>query len=117
VISIGADYTFKDCEALKSINIPEGTTKFGSFMFGGCFSLETITIPASLTELGFASIYQCRNLKYVYCKAATPPSPDENFFRGCSSIEKIYVPHGSVEAYKTADGWKDFAAKIEGYDF
>jgi hypothetical protein len=116
VTTIGADNTFKDCKALKSVNIPEGTTNFGSCMFWGCSSLETITLPASLTALGYASIYQCGNLKYVYCKAVTPPSPGAHLLGGCP-IVKIYVPRGSVEAYKAAAEWKGFAAKIEGYDF
>ena len=30
---------------------------------------------------------------------------------------KIYVPHNSVEAYKAADGWSDYASYIEGYNF
>jgi hypothetical protein len=85
-------------------------------MFWGCSSLETITLPASLTALGYASIYQCGNLKYVYCKAVTPPSPGAHLLGGCP-IVKIYVPRGSVEAYKAAAEWKGFAAKIEGYDF
>jgi hypothetical protein len=30
---------------------------------------------------------------------------------------KIYVPRNAVEAYKSADGWKEYADYIEGYDF
>ena len=30
---------------------------------------------------------------------------------------KIYVPSTSVDAYKVADGWKDYADIIEGYNF
>ena len=30
---------------------------------------------------------------------------------------KIYVPRESVEAYKSAGGWKDYASAIVGYDF
>ena len=29
----------------------------------------------------------------------------------------IYVPRESVDAYKTAEGWRDYADDIKGYDF
>ncbi len=32
-------------------------------------------------------------------------------------LERIYVPMVSVDAYKTADGWKEYAELIVGYDF
>ena len=32
-------------------------------------------------------------------------------------VAKIYVPMESVDEYKAADGWKDYAYKIVGYDF
>lgn len=30
---------------------------------------------------------------------------------------KIYVPMESVDAYKTAEGWSEYADRIAGYDF
>ena len=34
-----------------------------------------------------------------------------------ASGRKIYVPAASVEAYKSANYWSDYAADIVGYDF
>lgn len=34
-----------------------------------------------------------------------------------SKVRTIYVPRNSVDAYKAADGWKEYADDIEGYDF
>ena len=34
-----------------------------------------------------------------------------------SSVFLIYPQYSSVDAYKTADGWSDYADKIVGYDF
>jgi hypothetical protein len=33
------------------------------------------------------------------------------------SGQKIYVPRNSVEAYKSAEYWKEYADDIVGYDF
>lgn len=30
---------------------------------------------------------------------------------------KIYVPTESVDSYKTAEGWSEYADRIAGYDF
>ncbi len=38
-------------------------------------------------------------------------------FHGNASGRKIYVPMESVEAYKSADSWADYADSIVGYDF
>jgi hypothetical protein len=34
-----------------------------------------------------------------------------------ASGRKIYVPTASVNAYKAASGWSDYASDIEGYNF
>ena len=34
-----------------------------------------------------------------------------------ASDRKIYVPTESVDAYKAAPYWSDYASAIEGYDF
>ena len=38
-------------------------------------------------------------------------------FSDNASGRKIYVPNESVEAYKAAYGWRDYADDIVGYDF
>ena len=61
--------------------------------------------------------------------AQTPPTavwektPDDalseywNAFNSTSSDIKIYVPLKSVETYKKASGWSEYAQYIVGYDF
>jgi len=58
----------------------------------------------------------------VYCKPTTPPTAAGyyyrwNAFNNNASERKIYVPIASVDAYKAADLWGDYAADIVGYDF
>ena len=38
-------------------------------------------------------------------------------FNDNASGRKIYVPMESVEAYKSAEYWKNYADAIEGYNF
>ncbi|MBO5801888.1 MAG: leucine-rich repeat protein [Alistipes sp.] len=132
--------TFSHCSSLTSITIPDGVTSIGQHAFNGCSSLTSITIPDSVTEIGRCAFYVCSSLTSatigngvtsisysafsgctsltsVYCKSTTPPSGDSSMFNNNASERKIYVPRDSVEAYKSASGWGEYASYIEGYDF
>ncbi|MBO5855561.1 MAG: hypothetical protein J6Q62_02740, partial [Alistipes sp.] len=55
----------------------------------------------------------CGSLKYVYCKATTPPAlGGPNVFDYNASGRRIIVPIGSGEAYKKASYWSEYADSI-----
>ena len=103
---------------LTEYDIPEGVTGTGYRVFRSC-TFEKVTLPASLKKINDKLFDNCDNLHIVYCKAVLPPDQDANWniFNSCSQIPTIYVPHGSVNLYKTANGWSKFADRIVGYDF
>ena len=80
-------------------------------------SLTSVTIPGSVTTIGNYAFYECSSLKNVYCKAITPPAEGSHMFSSNASGRKIYVPVKSVNKYKSAKGWSDYADYIVGYDF
>ena len=102
---------------LTSYTIPTSVTSIGEKAFYKCNYLEKITIPDGVTSIGKEAFYSCDNLASVYCKATIPPSGGADMFDYNAWNRKIYVPRESVEAYKSADGWKDYAGNIVGYDF
>ena len=117
VTSIG-DGAFRDCTRLTSITIPNSVTSIGEYTFYDCRSLTSITIPDSVTEIGYWAFYYCKSLTSVYCKATTPPALGHTFaFDNNGSGRKIYVPYQSLDAYKTATYWSEYADDIVGYDF
>ena len=110
------DYAFLWCTNLTSITIPDSVTSIGNSAFSGCSSLTGITIPDSVTYIGDYAFYNCRSLTSVYCKPTTPPTGGYMFNTDASG-RKIYVPRASVEAYKSAEYWSDYASDIIAYDF
>ena len=116
VTSIG-NYAFYWAESLTSVNIPDSVTSIGDAAFLSCLSLASVTIGDSVMTIGVGAFYACDSLTSVYCKAITPPALDWDVFDYDGSDRKIYVPAESVEAYKSAEGWSEYASDIVGYDF
>ena len=107
------EHTFADCSNLTSFSIPEGVTKIGQNAFANCSSLTNIYIPKSITTIDMYAFDNCYNLINTYIKSLVPPYFCNFGFPKC----KIYVPSVSVNVYKTAYGWSDYADCIIGYDF
>ena len=116
VTTIGK-WAFGYCSSLTSVTIPDSVTTIGGWAFIPCSSLESVTICDSVTEIGDVAFSNCVSLTSVYCKAKTPPAGSYEMFSYNASGRKIYVPMESVEAYKSAQGWSDYADDIVGYDF
>ena len=119
-IGIGA---FSHCISLASVTIPDSVTTIEEGVFYKCVSLTSITIPNNVTEIGVRVFFDCPSLNSVYCKAITPPNlgVDALYYLNNYREEKIdctiYVPRESVDAYKNAEGWNEYADQIVGYDF
>ena len=116
-LTVISDYVFQNCESLKNITIPDSVTSIGEGAFLYCDSLSSITLPDRVASIGDYAFYDCDALMAVYSKNTIPPSAGEYMFDSCHSQLKIYVPTEYDDTYKAADGWKDYASKIEGYDF
>lgn len=110
-------------EEVTELTIPADITSLAFCSFYGCYSLTDVTIHEGVSKVIAYAFYACRNLKNVYCKATTPPAINRSnggvwaAFNNNASGRKIYVPTESVDAYKAADGWSDYADSIVGYDF
>jgi len=69
-------------------------------------------IPESVTSIGEWAFGEWLSVPYVEMKSETPPTLVDNSAFDSQNNAPIYVPDGSVNAYKTATNWVDFAYRI-----
>lgn len=77
-----------------------------------------LTIPESVERIAAWAFDGCVNLRKVTCKPIVPPTAIYSTtgvwaaFDNNAEDRKFYVPAESLEAYKTAEGWRDYADYI-----
>lgn len=111
---------FTNCTDLLRVNsntdgeciIPNGITSIGNSTFVSCTSLTRITIPNSVTSIDNYAFYKCTSLTSITCLAETPPTLGTQVFNKTNNCP-IYVPSGSVNAYKAATNWSAYASRIQ----
>lgn len=81
-------------------------------------TIETVKLPSSIESIYFTA-FSSSAIKTLYIYATTPPvitgtqySSGDIIFSGCSNLRRIYVPAGSVNAYKSATAWSYYSDKI-----
>ena len=98
---------------LKEINLENtGITEIETVGISGCTEVENIVLPATIKVIGYDSFWHCKRLKTITINAVNPPTLTNYPFKD-TNLQKVYVPQASVEKYKAAPFWKDFAAKIQ----
>jgi hypothetical protein len=99
---------------LTNITIPNGVVSIGNQAFMSN-DLTSITIPNSVTTIG-SGAFGNNPLTNVTINAVTPPTISGDIFpytyTNTNPNLKIYVPAGSLAAYKTAEGWSQYASQI-----
>lgn len=79
--------------------------------FGGCSGLTELTLPQSVSQIEWLA-FSNSGLETLTVQATTPPTLEDVDALNCPYLETIFVPESSVTAYRTAEGWKDYADKI-----
>ena len=99
--------TFSNCDHLTSVTIPNSVTTIGDSAFLACYHLTSVTIPASVTYLGEKAFYDC-GLECIYMQVKEPLSCTKVVSDKDLELCTLYVPAGTLEAYKKVDPWRNF---------
>ena len=101
-------YALEGCTSVRSVTIPNSVTWIQNNAFQNCSNLNTLVIGSGCNSINYAAFYGCPSLTSITCYATTPP----NITQGATAFNNhnatLYVPAGSIEAYKTAVDWKLF---------
>ena len=107
---------FSGCSGLTDVTIGSGVTSIGYEAFRNCTGLTSVTIPSGVTSINKGAFRDCSGLTEVTVLATTPPTLRSNSFDNTNNCP-IYVPCGSVDAYKAAAGWSTYADRIQCIDY
>ena len=100
---------FEGCTAIEKLMLPyEWTTDF-KMDLSGTTQLRTLYIGENTASIPDNIFVNNKLLFDVYSNATTPPSiSNATFGSETFTYATLYVPQGSVDAYKAATGWSRF---------
>ena len=119
-VSTISDYTFSHCEKLTSATIANGVKSICQGAFEYCTNLASIIIPNSITSIG-PSAFEGVDFTAIVSQIDEPfdiqgknSGKFGTFSLNTFNNTTLYVPVGTINKYKTTEGWKDFLFIEEG---
>ena len=99
------------CQKLTRIELPH-TRNIGEAAFLNSNFIKYVRLGQWVKSIGDSAFSGCDQIEKFYIDADTPPTLGKNAFYYTSDQLKIIVPKSSVDAYKNAAGWSEYADKI-----
>jgi hypothetical protein len=123
VVEIGPNSLFYKAGKLASVDLGDSLETIGYSAFIYCSKLESLTLPGTVTFIGSGAFASGCGIKTITVNAVEPPVVETYIFGGSIShisgepypypLETIFVPAGSVDAYKSAPEWSYYAKHIK----
>ena len=105
---------FNKCRKLNRLEVSEGTTSIQTSQWiWEATNLRLLILPSTISDLSSDALatHGSANTTPVICKAVTPPTKTNTSYY--TNVAAVYVPDESVDAYKAATGWSQWATKIK----
>ena len=104
------NYFCQSFDKLKTVILPSNLESIGSNAFYGCEKLTSLTFPHTITDINESAFSNCSSLTTLYANPLTPPSLGSSAFAN-TSLNEIYVPCGSTNAYKSS-AWNTYCTNF-----
>ncbi|CAJ1955924.1 unnamed protein product [Cylindrotheca closterium] len=95
------DRTFKNCTALKELQLPAGLKTIMDHCFLNCTSLGQMDLPKGLVELGGSSFMGCTTLKGIDIPGSVVRICELTFC-GCCSLKSVNLQEGLLSISSSA---------------
>lgn len=103
-------YAFRYCPNLEEIELPRNLTFIGAQCFDGDVKLgPDFVIPSKVAKIDWYAFHGCTGIKRFRVLNPTPATIGADCF---PTTARLYVPDGSLGAYKAASVWGDMADRI-----
>ena len=108
-------YAFGQCDLQDTLTLPSSILQIHEQAFYANNKLSAVVLPAKLEQIRDWAFCGCSSLYYIYSPNPEPPQISSNAFDGVEKNEcALVVPEGSVDAYRNAEGWREFK-RISAY--
>lgn len=107
-ITVIPDGMYQCCANLKEFEVANTVTEIETQAFYWCFALEKITLGEKVATLGTEVFKGDKALTDVFSLNPVPPT-GASFEAEVYASATLHVPDEALEAYRTADGWKEFS--------
>lgn len=112
-ITTFGQHTFRKCTSLTSVTLPEALLTLGQGAFRDCTNLTTVVLNDKLKTIVQEAFYNCTKLSNVTCPSLTPPTLGTYVFDNNAEGRIIKVPSASLESYKAATNWSQYASALQ----
>ncbi|MEA4846519.1 MAG: leucine-rich repeat protein [Clostridiaceae bacterium] len=89
-------------KADESFSVPGTVNTIGESAFYACGNLKAVTVPSSVETIGESAFFSFDFERLTFLGAVPPTTISEDIFERCDYLTGIYVPKGSLDAYKLA---------------
>ena len=96
-----SDNSFRNCDNITSVIIPDGVTSIGHYAFSSCAKLRSIVIPDSVNSIGNSAFNSCAYLESIDIQGNIT-TIEANTFVGCTNIRTINIPESVTSIGKNA---------------
>ena len=107
------DGGFENCYMFKAVDIPEGVSNILHSAFDFLQYATELTLPSTITFIGDDAFCRLFFLEQMTVKAIDPPYLEEGAFLNTNRDIPVYIPMGTIEAYRSAPYWSEFTNFIE----